>query len=167
MRIIKTIMSGNKFKLKINKTVSGFRLPVLLFLLVLLSLGSACGNADDRDVTVKTSAPTPESKPDELKDALFSMEAGGFDYVFIFHRTDGEPLTADDKKYLKDNAPADTNRWNLTSDGKIAVAGSNYKFTAENLKALEKRFVIENRSKVKEEANSNTASAANTNTSKK
>lgn len=136
---------------------------VLFFSIVLSSLlfGFACQSAENSKANVN-STPTPEKKRDEFQDAFKSVEVGGFDYIFVFRRPDNAPLTSEDKTYLKANSPADTNRWNLTDEGKTAIAGSNYKFTPENLEALKKRFIVENRSKVKDQDGENAESSGNT-----
>ena len=136
-------------------------MKLILFLLVAVSfLCFACQSAENPQVNVN-STPTPEKKRDEFQDAFNSVKVGGFDYIFVFRRPDNAPLTSEDKAYLKANSPADTNRWNLTEEGKVAIAGSNYKFTPANLEALKKRFVVEDYSKVKQEngANDNANSA--------
>jgi hypothetical protein len=132
---------------------------------------TACQSSENSGAVNAT--PTPEVKRDYFQDALGSVQAGGFDFILAFRKIDGEPFSSDDKKYLKDNAPRDTNRWNLTEDGKTAIAGSNYKFTPANLEALKKRFTIEDFSPPKEEnsggdeQNSNASDdVKNTNTGK-
>ena len=108
------------------------------------AVGFGCGRAEEN--SVNNTAPTPaaaERKTDDFQESLDSVRTGNFDFVYAFRRADGEILTGDDKKFLKENAPRDTNQWVLTSDGKTAIAGSNYKFMPENLNALKKRFVVE------------------------
>ena len=122
----------------------------MLIAVILPLFSFACQSTGNEEISVK-STPTPQKMRDEFKDAFKSVEVGGFDYIFVFRRADNEPLTSEDKTYLKANSPRDTNRWNLTEEGKVAIAGSNYKFTPENLEALRKRFIVEDRSKVREE----------------
>ncbi len=146
-------MKNNKTTLRVG-THQTVKILALTVVILLSLIGFGCQGGEKAGVNIAKS-PTPERIRDYFQEALSSVQAGGFDFIFTFRRTDGEPLTGDDKKFLKQNAPPDTNRWNLTEDGKIAIAGSNYKFTPENMEALKARFIIENYSKVKEENNEN------------
>ena len=94
-----------------------------------------------------TPEPTAESTPiipvDDFAERLKSVQTGGFDFVYVFRRKDGEVFNSEDKKYLKENLPPDTNQKQLTSDEKALIIGSNYIFPPENLDALKKRFKME------------------------
>lgn len=149
----------------INKKHKNLRKFVLFLAFALSSFSFACESAEKVEIKA-TPAPTPEKKRDEFQDAFKSVEVGGFDYIFVFRRPDNEPLTSEDKTYLKANSPADTNRWNLTEEGKIAIAGSNYRFTSKNLAALRKRFVVENRSKVQDEETDENINVSNVNSNR-
>ncbi len=78
---------------------------------------------------------------------LQSMRNADFDFIYVFRRKDGGILDGEDKKYLKAYSPPATNRFVLTDENKVAIAGSSYKFEPENLDNLQKRFAIENFSK--------------------
>ena len=92
---------------------------------------------------------TPNNEPrDDFGDRLKSVQTGNFQFVYAFRRKDGGIFVSEDKRYLKENAPPDTNQWVLTSDEKAAIAGSNYVFTPENLENLKKRFEVTNYSSI-------------------
>lgn len=119
----------------------------LSFAIFLAISGFACREVEEK--AVNNASPTPlaaEDKTDDFQKRLASLQTGNFDFVYAFRRADGEILSSEDKKYLKDNSPLDTNQWVLTADGKTAIAGSNYKFMPENLSALKKRFNVEDHS---------------------
>lgn len=117
---------------------------IALSFVVFLSLpGFACRGNEETKVNVNKTASKPERKVDDFQEILKSYRTAGFKFIFAFRRFDGDVFSGEDKKFLKDNSPTETNRWNLTEDGKIAVAGSNYKFPPVNLEALKLRFTVE------------------------
>lgn len=120
--------------------------------LIFSASGLACRSSENNAVNLNSATPTPEKKRDEFQDAFNSVKVGGFDYIFVFRRPDGAQMTGEDKTFLKENSSPFTNRWNLTDDGKTVIAGSNYKFTPENMEALKKRFIVEDHSVVKLDA---------------
>ena len=128
----------------------------LIFVIYLSLVGFACrGGAGETSVNQAEPPPapsTPEKKVDDFQDNLDSVQRAGFDFIYGFRRPDGGVFTSEDKKYLKDNSPPETNQWRLTEDEKGVVAGSNYKFFPQNLEALRKRFVVEDYSKPSDES---------------
>ncbi len=118
---------------------------LIFILLLLVSLGCQPNQTilNDRQPTPAPVENTPEIIIDDLEERLKSVQTGNFEFIYVFRKKDGEIFSGDDKKYLKDNAPFDTNQWVLTSDKKGVIAGSNYTFIPENLEALKKRFRIE------------------------
>ena len=92
--------------------------------------------------------PTPMSTVDLKKTSfeqdLRDMQTANFDYIFVFRRKDGGIFDKDDKKFLRDNTPIETNRWTSTDEGKAYIAGSGFGFSPENLNALKSRFIFEN-----------------------
>ena len=110
-------------------------------------LGFACQGGEEKQIEINAKASTPEKKIDDFQEILKSFQTANFNFIFAFRRPDGEALSSDDKKFLKEYSPVETNRWNLTDDGKIAVAGSNYKFPPESLEILRLRFTVEDYSK--------------------
>lgn len=75
---------------------------------------------------------------------LQTMKTADFDYIYVFRRKDGAALDGEDKKFVKDNSPRETNRFILSDDNKAVIAGSKYMFLPQQLKALESRFAVEN-----------------------
>lgn len=137
-----------------------YLIPFILFLLMVLGCQPSQTVLNDRQPTPE---PTAESTPiipvDDFAERLKSVQTGGFDFVYVFRRKDGEVFNSEDKKYLKENLPPDTNQKQLTSDEKALIIGSNYVFPPENLDALKKRFKMEDYSPKEEtpkkEQNSN------------
>lgn len=135
---------------------------VILMLAVSLTLFGFMACRGGEKPTVNTAAPaaTPEKKVDDFQDNLNSVQRAGFKFIYAFRRADGGIFNGEDKKYLKDNSPPETNQWRLTEDEKAVIAGSNYKFFPNNLEALRKRFAVEDYSKpelVEENVNTNLA----------
>ena len=142
--------------------------PAIAFvisLFALLNLG-----CQPNQTILKDAAPPPtpmstvEQKRTSFEQDLREMETANFDYIFAFRRNDGGIFDKEDKKYLRDNTPIETNRWRESDDGKAFIAGSGFGFSPENMDALQKRFIVEDHSKpeIKEAANK----AANTETNK-
>lgn len=92
-----------------------------------------------------------------------TMRTADFDFIYVMKRKDSGVLTAEDKTFIKENSPRETNRFLLSDEGKAVVAGSKYKFLPEHLKALSSRFVIENFSKPDGETGNNANTNANAN----
>lgn len=129
---------------------------ILLIVLVIFSIFSwSCASQiilnDKQPISTPLAEETPEIPVDDFTERLQSVQTGNFDFVYAFRRKDSDVFTSEDKKYLKDNSPIDTNQWVLTGDKKAVIAGSNYLFTPENLEALKKRFKVEDYSLPKDE----------------
>lgn len=125
------------------------------FILLMLILSAACQPSQRilEDSKRNEPAPAGESTPknpagDDFEDRLKSVQTGNFQFVYAFRRKDGGVFIGEDKRYLKENSPRDTNQWVLTSDEKVAIAGSNYIFTPENLENLKKRFEVKDYSSI-------------------
>lgn len=110
---------------------------------------AACEPAPSMMVNRSTPLPPSENreKLTSLEREIRDAENGGFKVILVFKRKDGGVFDSDDKKYLSANKPADINRSILTDDKKAVVVGSNFLFPPENMKALQKRFVVEDHSK--------------------
>lgn len=136
---------------------------LLAALVSCVSLFSACGGEEKKVAVENTSVekaapePTVERKLDDFQENLKSVQNAGFDYIFAFRRQDDAAFAAEDKKFLKENSPPDTNQWRLTADEKAVVAGSNFRFTPEHLAALRTRFAVEDYSVVKMDNNNGNA----------
>lgn len=136
-------------------------IPFLIFLLVALGCQPSQTVLNDRQPTPEPSvASTPEIPVDDFQERLKSVQTGGFDFVYVFRRKDGNVFDAEDKQYLRENLPPDTNQKQLTSDNRALIIGSNYIFPLVNLDALKKRFKIEDYSP-KDESNKESNSNVN------
>ena len=71
------------------------------------------------------------------------VKKGGFARIYVISRRDNGPLQSEDKVYLRENTPTQTNMWVISADNRRAIAGTNFEFTPEQINALEKRFSIE------------------------
>lgn len=90
----------------------------------------------------------------------------GLDVVYIVRRKDGAVLDADDKRFVRQNTPIQTNRFVISEEGKTLIIGSGFSLPAENVEALKKRFRFEDLSKpieVEVRADENTNKPANQN----
>ena len=136
-----------------------YRVSIYLLAAFLLSASFGCASQrilnDKNPVLEQTAESTPFVPVDDFLEGLASVQTGNFEYVFAFRRKDGSIFTGEDKRYLKENSPYDTNQWVLTADEKAVIAGSNYVFTEKNLDALKKRFKIEEYSPEKEPGKEN------------
>ena len=139
----------------------------LILLLILINFG-----CQPNQTILKDAAPPPtpmataEMRKTSLEQDLRDMKTANFDYIFVFRRQDGGVFDKDDRKYLRENTPPETNRFISTDDGKAFIAGSGFAFAPEHMEALQKRFIVEDHSKpeVKENANKPANTQANTNT---
>jgi hypothetical protein len=144
----------------------------LVGILGLLNFGCQPNKTILKDVAPPaTPMETVETKKTSFEQDLRDMQTANFDYIYAFRRKDGGVFDKDDKKYLRENTPLETNRFILTDEGKAFIAGSGFGFSPEQMDALRNRFIIEDYSKpeTKEAANkainANTANTANTNKS--
>ncbi len=86
------------------------------------------------------------------------MRNADFNFIHVFRRKDGKIMDVDDKRFVSGITPVETNRRQLSDDGKAIITGSNYKFPPEVMKPLTDRFTMEDYSKPESEimaANSN------------
>ncbi len=134
-------------KIKPNLTTQA--ILTCLFFFSLMNL--ACDNRSFEKANVSESSAAPEQTQSNFASDLQTMKTANFDYIFVFRRKDGGAFDGEDKKYLRANAPAETNRFVLTDNGKAFIAGSKFKFPPQNLDVLRTRFNIEDFSAVKEE----------------
>lgn len=149
--------AGNIFLFRCSLHTKIFGFVLLLFVLILPNFG--CESPSLKANSSKPAANVAEDNVPALEKDLQTMRNANFDFVYVFRRKDGGVLDGEDKKYLKANSPVFTNRFVLTDENKAAIAGSSYKFEAENLDNLQKRFVIENFSKPEnQQTNSNSNS---------
>lgn len=74
-----------------------------------------------------------------------------YPYIFVLRRKDGGKFDSADKKYVKDFSPGETNRFVLTDEERVVIAGSNFPFSPKSLEALRLRFEVEDYSEAKAE----------------
>lgn len=132
------------------------RLFSYLFLTsILISAGCQANQTILKDVPPPTPMATAETRKTTFEQDLRDMQSANFDYIFVFRRKDGGEFDSDDRKYLRQNTPPETNRWTSTDEGKAFIAGSGFGFSPQQMEALRSRFVVEDYSKpeVKENAN--------------
>ncbi len=94
---------------------------------------------------------TPAPAASTFESDLQAMRTADFNYIHVFRRKDGQPMDADDKRFLNGNVPLETNRKRLSDDGKAIITGSNYKFPPEVMELLTSRFAMEDHSKPESE----------------
>ena len=151
--------------------MDGHKIFINILIVIFLMSGLACQSASKESNNATNQNANSVKKADDFSERLKAVQDVNFDYIYAFRRKDGSEIDKDDKTFVKQNAPFATNQWVLTNDGKVVIAGSNYKFTAENLENLRNRFNVEDYStKIDiENLNSNldiTNKTANGNTNK-
>ena len=137
---------------------------ISLLIVAAMFISLACQSSSNESANAQTT-PTPEKK-DDFGERLKAVQDVNFDYIYAFRRKDGGEFDKDDKVFVKQNAPFGTNQWVLTANGKVVIAGSNYKFTPKNLENLRNRFNVEDYSNKIDDSNSNVNINAINNTSK-
>lgn len=128
-----------------SKQLFFFSIMLSLFLLT-----AACENPSLKANKAVVN-PTVENEIPIFERDLETMRTANFDYIYAFRRKDGAAFESDDRKFLRANAPPQTNRFISTDDGRAFIAGSGFKFTPEILETLRKRFDVEDYSPKKEE----------------
>lgn len=183
MKIIKPDATANKSSKDIRETENSFLAGgrtalyfyksgakvIGFFLVLLVSFNFACESSSLKANTSKPEEDAAENNATSFEKDLQTMRNANFDFVYVFRRKDGGIFDGEDKKYLKANSPVFTNRFILSDENKVAIAGSSYKFEAGNLENLQKRFVIENFSKPESQQstdNTNSNKTNNTNSNK-
>lgn len=127
------------------------------------SLLSNCGNAapekaktgaSNANVNLVVNANKPEPSKNlktPFENDLFDVRIAEVDQVLVFRRKDENALTAEDKKFLRENSPNETgysvNRWVVDENSKFAIAGTNFYFKPEQIAALQQRFDVKDFSK--------------------
>jgi len=119
------------------------RAALLMVSASLMLMNFACGGNPSMQKRSNTNA-SPEVKLTAVERDIKSMQTANFQYIFVFRRKDGGVFDGEDRTFLKNNSPAETNRFVLSDDDKAVVAGSSFKFEPEVLKKLGERFTIEN-----------------------
>lgn len=116
---------------------------------------------DSNNSSETNSAARPK---DTYESALRGVQKSGFDYIFVFRRKDGGKFEKDDKVFLRENSPAETNQFILTDEDRVVIAGSNYPFPEDSLKVLRSVFEVEDLSlKKAEDSDGNSSDQTNGN----
>jgi len=90
-------------------------------------------------------------QPAKIEDDIAAMQTADFNFVYVFRRTDGGEIDADDRAFMNANIPYEINRKKISDGGRALVIGSNFRLPAENFKALRERFAFEDYSKPESE----------------
>ena len=125
--------------------------PLKITSILLLALTTlACGpNQTILNSASETPPPPSNIQPAEgnFESDILAMRNADFNYIYAFRRKDGRAMDADDKRFVNSNTPSETNRRRVSTDGKVIILGSNYRFPPEMLKNLTDRFIFEDYSK--------------------
>ena len=139
---------GEEEKRKRGENIQTFGIS---FLLVCVSFISACKpnpailNSQKNSQT--QSVNSIERPINSFERDLETMRTANFDFIFVLRRKDGGKMNDEDRRYIKTNSPAETNRFIVSDEEKAVIAGSKFKFAPENLKILSERFAVEDFSK--------------------
>ncbi len=90
------------------------------------------------------SKPTPQPTPPltaQERDVHIARNALVL-HVFLITRTDGGVLTAEDRAFINQNKPLETQLVLLSDDNRQATLGMNIEFPPAQLQALQSRFNV-------------------------
>ena len=138
-----------------------------LIVSILISLNFACQpnqsilNSGKSENSATATNQTARPK-DTLESALGSVQRSGFSYIFVIRRKDGGQFTKEDKTYVRENSPPETNQFVLTDEDRVIIVASNYPSLVDSLEIWRKVFNVEDFSPAKDE-NANGANNANAN----
>jgi hypothetical protein len=139
------------------------------FLILLISFVSiGCGpneeilKSNSNQGTSEPTASTNSQPPYDTAEAeVQNMRTADFDFIFVLRRKDGGVMQADDKAFVRTNAP-NANRRSLVDGEKAIVIGANAGTLGGVIKKLSERFNVQDFSKLRaENANSNVPANAN------
>jgi hypothetical protein len=94
-----------------------------------------------------TPSPAEAERPPGVEGDVAQMKTADFNYIIVLRRKDGREIDNDDRKFLNENTPADTNRRLLSRDKKAVTMASNFKTLIDARPTFESRFTIEDHSK--------------------
>ncbi len=127
------------------------RMFATFFLLIFAAFGFSCkpnsAIVNSQKGNQTSSVNSANKFANSFERDLETMRTADFDFIFVMRRKDGGKLDADDKTYIKMNSPVSTNRFIVSDAEKAVIAGSKFKFAAENIMALQDRFAVEDFSK--------------------
>lgn len=110
--------------------------------LVVVSFSLACGpNSSILNSRPDGQEPiSNERSISSFEKDIEAMRTANFEFILVLRRKDSGKLDAGDKKFIRENKPAEINRVVLSDDDKALIAGSHFPFPPANLKALQARF---------------------------
>lgn len=124
-----------------------------MLLLVVCGIGGCFACAADKQPAANenaTPAPTARTGKKNFKDDLDYVREQNFEYIFVIRRKDGKALDGEDSTYIRANSPLETNQRLMTDEGKTLIVGSNFRYSPEQISALQKRFNFQDLTPVKE-----------------
>ncbi|MDQ4121339.1 MAG: hypothetical protein M3209_07825 [Acidobacteriota bacterium] len=127
---------------------------IIFALIFAATFASACGEGagnqnpaqrgNSATANTNTTANVAQTPQTPLESELARLQRANFRQIIAFSRKDGGKLTDEDIEYFREWAPSEQINQRLrTDDGKYIVAGTNFVFTPEQLKALQERFAVE------------------------
>lgn len=138
------------FEAENNRFDKRTRMFFCLIMLSLILINTGCENSSLK-ANKAVANETVENQIPLFERDLQTMRTANFDFIYAFRRKDGAAFDSEDRKFLRTNAPPQTNRFVSTDDGRAFIAGSGYKFSPEILEVLGKRFNVEDYSVKTEE----------------
>ena len=147
MKKIKQEKEKGKRKEMGEKKFSGF---LLLIPAVILLFGAGC-QPNRQIVNSSRAEPTPlataEMRKTSVEQDVQQMRDVDFSYIFVLRRRDGGVFDKEDRDFLRQNMPLETNRRVFSSDEKAFIIGASFRFHPEIMAALRNRFEFEDFSK--------------------
>jgi hypothetical protein len=121
--------------------------PIGLSLCLTVILSFGCGANETVLKSGKENAqPTSTASPKSAFESdMDGMQTAGFSFIYVLRRTDGGPIDAQDKTFIKAHT-TDTNRRVASDEGKAILIGTNQPIPPIHLEALYGRFAVENHS---------------------
>ena len=118
------------------------KLSLITLMLCSTLVAGACHKSDEAEIA--STPPKPAASPlvGFAKDLQF-IKNGQYTYIYVLARKDGKRLDAEDKDYLRKNAPQIVDLV-TTEEGKKAIIGTNFDLAdGDMMTNLKKRYVVE------------------------
>jgi hypothetical protein len=117
---------------------------------MILLLALVCGGCGGNESILKSGKETPaQSNAQPAKSSLASdiesARTGGFNFIYLLRRKDGELINNADRGVIRENT-AMANRRFSADEGKAFIIGSNPPIPPQNLAALYDHFAVEDHS---------------------
>ncbi len=100
-------------------------------------------SANEQSESKQLATPIPPSFDGDIE----AMRTADFDFIYVFRRKDGGMMDGDDRVFVNENTPLETNRRKISDEGKAIILGSNFKFPPELMQKLTDRFAFTDFSK--------------------